>query len=160
MQTNPGFSGGDESVNSGNLKRIQRWCVVRKYNATPDDQYVKIEVANATESLARDISGDVEEYFRNSSGEKLDWWEEETTILQKSLSEFKEELLRFGAFPEITSVDDLIVEEGMVFVYLVDTRIIHFTYQSRRMSETIYNKLLGRVDAGAASEEKQYRRAK
>ncbi len=160
MRKNPRLLRGDESINSGKLKPIQRWCIVRKYGITPDNQYVKIEIANATDQLIATISSNAEKYFKNSRSEDLDWWEDETAIIQKPLDAFKKELMERRAFPEIKSMDDLIVEEGMVFVYIVDSRMIHFTYQSRRASETIYNKLLGKANTNEASEDQRHRRIK
>lgn len=136
-------------------RNIQRWCVIRKYGDIPNKQYVKIEIVNGTDEFISSFPSDIKEYLISQPREDLAWWQDEVETLQIPLSKFKEDLVNHHALSE--SEDGMVVEEGMVFLCVADLdsqiHIIPFTFQARKMSEMIYQKLLGKgIARGKRSE--------
>lgn len=133
--------------------KIERWCIIRKYDENPDNQFVKIEKSFATNILLDKLSDAPEEFLENCESDELSWWRTGEEMEPVSLSDFMEMLKTYQAFPESKSADELVIEEGMVFVYIVNRRMIHFTYQARKLSEIIYDELLGKGESKETSEE-------
>ena len=132
---------------------IERWCIIRKYNENPDNQFVKLEKSFPTDILLDKLAGSPEKFFKNKETDDLSWWSTGEEMESVRLSEFREMIKTYRAFPESTPANELVIEEGMVFVYIVGRRMIHFTHQARKMSEKIYDELLGKGETNETSEE-------